>query len=171
MIKKVFDGHCFLVRMNNMNIGLGFADTLSLAQTIGIVGTMILTLYFSKRQIQSLSMDVETKVLNDLGEKIHRMGEMIIDHPELGRVITNIQSDRWSTELPFAFYVLYICSHAYDMRERRILNDNEWAGWLQWMRNCFQQGTIKEHWHSVESEKWFDPAFQNFINRKIVITQ
>jgi hypothetical protein len=157
--------------MNNMNIGLGFADTLSLAQTIGIVGAMILTLYFSKRQIQSLSMDVETKVLNDLGEKIHRMGEMIIDHPELGRVITNIQSDRWSTELPFAFYVLYICSHAYDMRERRILNDNEWAGWLQWMRNCFQQGTIKEHWHSVESEKWFDPAFQNFINREIVITQ
>ena len=55
--------------MNNMNIGLGFADTLSLAQTIGIVGTMILTLYFSKRQIQSLSMDVETKVLNDLGGK------------------------------------------------------------------------------------------------------
>jgi hypothetical protein len=131
--------------MNNMNIGLGFADTLSLAQTIGIVGTKVLTLYFSKRQIQSLSMDVETKVLNDLGEKIHRMGEMIIDRPELGRVITNIQSDRWSAELPFAFYVLYICSHAYDMREMRILNDNEWAGWLQRMRNCFQQGTIIEH--------------------------
>ena len=55
--------------MNNMNIGLGFADTLSLAQTIGIVGTKVLTLYFSKRQIQSLSMDVETKVLNDLGGK------------------------------------------------------------------------------------------------------
>jgi hypothetical protein len=150
---------------------LGFPDTLSIAQTIGIVGTMVLTLYFSKRQIQSLSMDVETKVLNDLGEKIHRMGEMIIDRPELGKVITNIRLDRSSAELPFAFYVLYICSHAYDMRERRILNDNEWAGRFQWMRNCFQQGTIKEHWRSVESEKWFDPAFQNFINREIVTTQ
>jgi len=31
---------------------LGFSDALSLAQTIGIVGTMVLTLYFSKRQIQ-----------------------------------------------------------------------------------------------------------------------
>jgi hypothetical protein len=49
---------------------LGFSDALSLAQTIGIVGTMVLTLYFSKRQIQGLSIDVETKVLNDLGEKV-----------------------------------------------------------------------------------------------------
>jgi hypothetical protein len=55
---------------------LGFSEALSLAQTIGIVGTMVLTLYFSKRQIQGLSIDVETKVLNDLGEKVQRMGEM-----------------------------------------------------------------------------------------------
>jgi hypothetical protein len=61
-----------------MVVGIGFPDTLSMAQTIGIVGTMILTLYFSKRQIQS--------------------------------------------------------------------DDNEWAGWLQWMRNCFRKGTIKETW-------------------------
>ena len=107
---------------------IGFSEMLSLAQTIGIVGTMVLTLYFSKRQIQGLSMDVETTVLNDLGEKVHRMGEMIIERPELGRVITNTQADRWSVELPFAYYVLYICSHAYDMRERMVLNDNEWSG-------------------------------------------
>jgi hypothetical protein len=58
---------------------LGLSEVLTIAQTIGIVGTMILTLYFSKRQIQSLSLDVETKVLNDLGEKVHKMGEMIIE--------------------------------------------------------------------------------------------
>lgn len=62
---------------------LGLSEVLTIAQTIGIVGTMILTLYFSKRQIQSLSTDVETKVLNELGEKVHRMGEMIIERPEL----------------------------------------------------------------------------------------
>jgi len=91
-------------------VELGFSDMLSVAQTIGIVGTMVLTLYFSKRQIQSLSVDVESRVLNDLDEKIHRMGEMIIERPQLGKVITNIQTDRWSVDLPFAFYVLYICS-------------------------------------------------------------
>ena len=41
---------------------IGFSDTLSLAQSIGIVGTMVLTLYFSKRQIQALSSDQETRV-------------------------------------------------------------------------------------------------------------
>jgi hypothetical protein len=44
----------------------GFPDMVSLAQTIEIVGTMILTLYFSKKQIQSLPIDQETRVLNDL---------------------------------------------------------------------------------------------------------
>jgi hypothetical protein len=42
-------------------VELGFSDMLSVAQTIGIVGTMVLTLYFSKRQIQSLSVDVEAE--------------------------------------------------------------------------------------------------------------
>ena len=56
-----------------MVIGLGFSDMLSLAQTIGIVGTMVLTLYFSKKQIQSLSIDQQTRVLNDLDEKFHNI--------------------------------------------------------------------------------------------------
>jgi hypothetical protein len=49
-------------------VELGFGDVLSLAQTIGIIDTMVLTLYFSKRQIQSMSIDQQTKVLNDLDE-------------------------------------------------------------------------------------------------------
>jgi hypothetical protein len=48
---------------------IGFPDMLSL-QTIGIVGTMVLILYFSKRQIQSLSIDQQTRVLNEW--RIHR---------------------------------------------------------------------------------------------------
>jgi hypothetical protein len=35
-----------------MVVAIGSPDMLSMAQTIGIVGTMVLTLYFSKRQIQ-----------------------------------------------------------------------------------------------------------------------
>jgi putative effector of murein hydrolase LrgA (UPF0299 family) len=48
-----------------MVVGIAYSDMLSMAQTIGIVGTMILTLYFSKRQIQILSIDQQTRVLND----------------------------------------------------------------------------------------------------------
>ena len=48
---------------------------LSIAQTIGIVGTMVLTLFFSKRQLQSLSIDTQTRGLNDLGEKYLKIVE------------------------------------------------------------------------------------------------
>jgi hypothetical protein len=43
------------------------------------------------------------------------------------------------------------------MVQRKVLDDNEWAGWLQWMRNCFRKGTIKETWKQVESDRWFNP--------------
>ena len=41
--------------------------------------------------------------------------------------------------------------------------------WLRRMRNCFEQGKIREYWESdLELEKWFDPAFEDFINIEIV---
>jgi len=58
-------------------VELGFGDALSLAQTVGIIGTMVLTLYFSKRQIQSMSIDQQTKVLNDLDEKVRKTNDVL----------------------------------------------------------------------------------------------
>jgi hypothetical protein len=152
---------------------IGFAETLSLAQSIGIVGTMVLTLYFSKRQIQALSSDQETRVLNDLDEKFHKLAMLAMEDPSIIRVMDN----RTSTvdypdkkEVAFSFYILWMCAHAYAMRQRKVLDDNEWSGWLQWMRNCFQRGTIGEIWKQIESDKMFNPAFQQFINKEIVAT-
>ncbi|MDQ6862920.1 MAG: hypothetical protein M3044_03770 [Thermoproteota archaeon] len=143
-----------------------FSGMLSLAQTIGIVGTMVLTLYFSKRQIQSLSIDQQTRVLNDLDEKVHKMAELVLERPSIQKVIDN--QEKPSEELAFSFYVLWVCAHAYAMRQRNALNDNEWTGWLQWMRNSFRKGTIRETWKQVEPDRWFNPAFQNFINTEII---
>ena len=70
-------------------VELGFGDVLSLAQTIGIIGTMVLTLYFSKREIQSMSIDQQTRVLNDLDEKVRKMAEHIIEKPSMQ---SNIQT-------------------------------------------------------------------------------
>ena len=144
---------------------IGFSGMLSLAQTIGIVGTMVLTLYFSKRQIQSLSIDQQTRVLNDLDEKVHKMAELVLERPSIQKVIDNQEKP---SELAFSFYVLWVCAHAYAKRQRNVLNDNEWTGWLQWMRNSFRKGTIRETWKQVEPDRWFNPAFQNFVNTEII---
>src|SRR6266516_3967559 len=122
---------------------IGFSEVLSLAQTIGIVGTMVLTLYFSKRQIQALSSDQETRVLNDLDEKFHNMAMLAMEDPSITSVI-DTRDYAHKRETAFSFYILWMCAHAYAMRQRRVLDDNEWAGWLQSMRNCFRRGTIGE---------------------------
>ena len=147
-------------------IVIGFSDMLSIAQTIGIVGTMVLTLIFSKRHIQSLSSHQQTRVLNDLDEKVRKMAEIIIEKPSMQKVIYKL--DRPSEELAFAYYILFISSHAYSMRKRNILNDEEWTGWLHWIKNCFKYGTIGEQWAQIRSEGWLNPAFENFINSEII---
>ena len=99
-------------------VEFGFADLLSVVQTSAIVVTLGLTFDFSKRQIKSLSMDVETRVLNDLDEKIHRMGELMIERPEMLKVIARPRPEAQVPEVVFAYNILYICAHAYHMRER-----------------------------------------------------
>jgi hypothetical protein len=146
-------------------IVIGFSDLLSIAQTIGIVGTLILTLYFSKKQIQSLSIDTQTRGLNDLGEKFLKIVERAAEDTSIQGVMDN--EVKYSREGAYSFYVLWICSHAYAMRKRNVLDDNEWAGWLQWMRNIFRRGTIKETWEQIEPNRWFNPDFQNLINTQI----
>ena len=145
---------------------IGFSDMLSVAQTVGIVGTMILTLIFSKRHIQSLSSHQQTRVLNDLDEKVRKMAEIIIEKPSMQKVIYKLEKP--SEELAFAYYILFICSHAYSMHQRKVLNEDEWTGWLQWMRNCFKYGTLDEQWKLIQSERWFNPNFGNFINKEVV---
>jgi hypothetical protein len=31
----------------------------------------------------------------------------------------------------------------------------------------FEQGTIAEIWKTVDARKWFDPAFEEFINKEL----
>jgi hypothetical protein len=83
------------------------------------------------------------------------------------KVIYN-KPERPADETAFASYILFICSHAYSMRQRNVLNDNEWAVWLRWMKNCFRYGTIREQWKQIQSEEWFNPDFVNLGNGEII---
>ena len=88
------------------------------------------------------------------------------EHPELARVINNVQP--LSSEAVYAFDVLNVFSHAYDMHERKVLNENEWFGWVHWMRTTFRLGTIKEYWKQFQHNQWYDPTFEDFINKQVI---
>ena len=146
---------------------LGLVEYFSMAEALGIIATMLIVLYFSRKQTQALSVDIETKVLNDLDEKMQGLAQMAIERPELIKVLSNVQSD-WSAEIAFTYHILNTFAHVFHMRQRKVLSDNEWTGWLRWMKSAFEQGKIKEYWESnLEIEKWFDPAFEEFINKEL----
>jgi len=50
---------------------IGLVEIFGMAEAIALIGTLFVILYFSRKQMQSLSLDIETKVLNDLNERMH----------------------------------------------------------------------------------------------------
>jgi hypothetical protein len=151
-------------------VELPVSELIGLVEASGIVATFFIIFHFSRKEARNISVDIETKVLNGLDEKVQAMAEMLIHKPELVKVLDKVESRR-SPEQNFAYYVLYMFAHVFHMRQRKILSDNEWMGWLQWMRSAFDQGTIRDHWEKgIEPEKWFDPAFRYFINNEIIRT-
>ena len=153
--------------LKKIMVEVGIAEYFGMAEALGIIGTMFVVLYFSRKQMQSLSVDVQTKVLNDLDEKVRKMAEIIIEKPSMQKVIYKLENP--SDELAFAYYILFICSNAYAMRQRKVLNDDDRTGWLQWMRNCFKYGTIGEHWKLIQTERWLNPEFENFLNKEVIL--
>jgi hypothetical protein len=150
-------------------VDIGFPELLTLVQTIAIILAIVIAVYFSRLQIQALRTDTEARVVNDLDEKLHRMGEIFMEKPEFVRVLNDDQAvGNFGAEVAFAFYVMFFCAHAYHMRQRGILTDNDWAGWLQWTKNAYQSGRLGRYWKEAEMQAWVDPAFRDFVNREIL---
>jgi hypothetical protein len=146
---------------------IGLAEFSGMGEAIGIIGTMFVVLYFSRKQTQSLSVDIETKVLNDLAQRMHALQQILIDSPQLIKVVNKVDAN--SPEVAYAYDILFTFAHVFHMRQRKVLSDNEWAGWFRWMKSSFEQGEIMQIWkNTIEMEKWFDPAFQEFVDEELI---
>src|SRR3989441_8417471 len=151
-------------------VDIGVPELLTLVQTVAIIVAILLAVYFSRRQIQALATDTQARVMNDLDEKLHRMGEIFMENPEFVRILNDVPAaSGGGAEVAFAFYVMFFCSHCYHMRQRGILSDNDWAGWLQWTKNAFRSGRLGKYWKEAEMQAWVDPAFREFVDREILV--
>jgi hypothetical protein len=149
-------------------VELAVVDYFVMGEAVGIVATLFVSFYYSRKQMQKLSVDIETKVLSDLDDKMHGLTQLAVEKPELIRIVSNVESDL-TQEVAFTYHLLHTFAHAYHLHQRKVVSDNEWTGWLRTMRSCFEHGKIREYWKSgLELEKWFDPAFQDFIDNEIV---
>ena len=149
-------------------VEVGLEQYFGMGEAIGIIATMFVVLYFSRKQMEALSVDIETKVLSDLDLRLREITRMMIDRPELIKVVSKVESD-WSSDVAYSYHILFSFAHVFHMRQRNVLSDNEWTGWLRWMRSAFDQGMIKDIWkNKIEMEKWFDPAFQEFVDKELI---
>lgn len=149
-------------------VEIGIEQYFGIGEAIGIIATMFVVLYFSRKQMDALSVDLETKVLSDLDLRLHEITRLMIDRPELTKVVSKVETD-WSSDVAYSYHILFTFAHVLHMRERNVLSDNEWTGWLRWMKSAFDQGMIKDIWKSkIEMEKWFDPAFQEFVDKELI---
>jgi hypothetical protein len=102
-----------------------------------------------------------------LDEKMHSLTQMAVERPQLIRIVSNVESDL-TEEIANTYHLLHTFAHVYHMHQRKVVSDNEWTGWLRRMRTCFEQGKIRQYWEGdLELDKWFDPAFEDFINNVV----
>ena len=149
-------------------VEVGVAEYFGMAEALGIIAAVFVVLYYSRKQVQALSVDIETKVLNDLDDKMHSAGEMMVQKPELVKMLNKNETKSVPRACICLLYLVYVCS-CISYAERNVLNDNEWEGWLQWMKAAFDQGEISDYWKDrIQPEKWFDPAFREFIDKEVL---
>src|ERR671910_2977819 len=60
-------------------VEIGIVEIIGMGTPLGIIGTMFIVLYFSRKQAQGFTVDIETMVLNDLEEKVRKMADSCIN--------------------------------------------------------------------------------------------
>jgi hypothetical protein len=91
---------------------IGIAEYFGMAEALGIIATLFVILYFSRKQMQTLSVDIETKILNDLDERIHGITQMGVEKPDLIRVIYNVDRFRYGICISYFVYICTCVSYA-----------------------------------------------------------
>ena len=155
--------------LNHIMAELGIVEYFAIGEAVGIIATFFIITYYSRRGLKTVSTDLETKVLNDLDDKLHGAAEAMLLNPKLVKLFNRSGNVVESEELVFAYYVLYMCAHAFHMHQRNVLTDNEWEGWLRWIRSTFEFGTMGDYWgERIDPKRWFDPDFEDFVNNEII---
>jgi hypothetical protein len=117
---------------------LGLVDHFVMGEAVGIVATFVMAFYYSRKQMQKLSVDIETKVLSDLDEKMNDLTHMAGEKPQLIRIVSNVESDL-TEEIAYTYHLLHTFAHVYHMHQRKVVSDNEWTGWLRRMRTVLNK--------------------------------
>ena len=145
---------------------LSIVDYFVILEAVGIIATLAVMLYYSRKQMKELSKNIESNILSDLDSKLHNLMEIAFSKPEMMEIFDKKQTQ--SPEQACAVYALNVFAYAFHMRQRGILKEDEWDGWVRTISEVFNKGTISDYWKKSELEIRFNPKFQGFINNEIL---
>ena len=67
-------------------VELALVDYFVMGEAVGIVATLLVSFYYSRKQMQKVSMDIESRILSDLDDKMHSLSEIAITRPEVAEI-------------------------------------------------------------------------------------
>ena len=85
-------------------VEIGLTEYFGMGEAIGIIATMLVVLYFSRKQMEALSVDIETKILSDLDLRIREITRLMIDRPELIKAVSKVESN-WSSDVAYSYHI------------------------------------------------------------------
>src|ERR671927_184186 len=97
-------------------VELALVDYFVMGEAVEIVATFVAAFYYSRKQMQKLSADIETKVLSDLDDKITDLTRLTIEKPQLMTIVDNVES-RQTEEIAFTYHLLQTFAHVYHMHQ------------------------------------------------------
>jgi len=71
---------------------LSIVDFFIILEAVGIIATLAVMLYYSRKQTKELSTNIESNILSDLDSKLHNLMEIAISKPEMIRVFDKNQT-------------------------------------------------------------------------------
>lgn len=94
-------------------IEVGLAEYFGIGEAIGIMATLLVIMYFSRKQMQALSVDIETKVLNDLSGRMHALHQKLIESLKLIKIVSKADANYQKLHMPMIFslhlHMFFIC--------------------------------------------------------------
>ena len=103
---------------------IGIVDYFVMDEKVGIVVTLLVGFYYSKKQMQKLSVDIESRILNDLEDKLHGVAEMALAQPKLSEILDR-DSTKWGAKVAFAMNICRYMHMLFHVNRRKVLRDNE----------------------------------------------
>ncbi len=146
------------------------ADILPFSPTVAIIASLAsltVTLYFSWKQLRRSKSDLEMKIQTYLDEKLNSLFGIFLSNPEALQTIYD-DSPISIAQLTLAHKIISFSSEIYQMRQRKLLGDNQWESWFKMMKNVFRWKMVKEQWKSSPVPTWFDASFREFVDKELI---